>query len=458
MDNLKPTALFLMSPAKGHLNASFGLARNVAQNGYAVTYAAPFELHTYISQQGFECIPFLGLPFGMNGEKTLDYLADSQRVKYFDNLIDRFYDTIYNARKTAIERLIQQTKPRLVLLDSFQSTDFILLYPLLKAQNIKFAFVQTMLSFHQQADNLPLDCAVLPHSKTNFGWYWRQYYFRRSLRSFWQSIIYLGRSNRRIIAQKAKIQELNTSYPLDYEQVFRVGFRNIPELIIAPQALEFTDQKQPYQHYLGLMVDLERTETSHDSFAFFLQSLPKHKKIIYCSFGTLYGEFGNKKQLVSFFKNLLLAATQLMDYEFVIGLSESFRKELSALPSNVHVFETVPQIAVLKWSSLFITHGGLNSVKESLALSVPMLVYPVDKNWDQPSNAVKIAFHGLGLKGDLTKDTPTIIGQKINELLQNQAFLEKIKTFKEAAKIQNDNFSVVDFITGIQNTPRRVLD
>ncbi|TAF93627.1 MAG: hypothetical protein EAZ32_18100 [Cytophagia bacterium] len=434
MDNLKPTALFLMSPAKGHLNASFGLARVLlAQSNYSIVYAVPFELHSYVSQQGFECVLFAGLPFGINGEQTLDYLSNSQRVKYFDNLIDRFYDTIYNARKTAIERLIQQTKPQLVLLDSFQSADFILLYPILKAQNIQFVFVQTMLSFHQQADNLPLDCPVVPNQKTNFSWHWQQYYFKRRLRSLWQNIIYLGKSNRRIIEQKAKKQGLNEHHLLDYQQSFRVGFANVPELIVAPQALEFTHQKQQYQHYLGLLVDLERKEPTNESFSLFLNSLPQNKKIIYCSFGTLYADFGKRKDILRFFNNLLEVAKKLPDYVFVVSLSESFRKEfsLSTIPFNVYFFEFVPQLTILKRSSLFITHGGLNSIRESIALKVAMLVYPVDLRWDQPSNAAKIEHHGLGLKGNMAKDNATELESKIIQLLHEDIFRQRLSCFTD---------------------------
>jgi len=420
-----------MSPAKGHLNASFGLARILTQHNYAVVYALPFDMHAHVLQQGFECFSLSGLPFGINGEETLDYLAKNQRVKYFDSLIDRFYDTIYNNRKTAIERLMHQTKPDLVLLDSFQSTDFILLYPLLKTQNVKFAFVQTMLSFHYQADNLPLDCPIVPNPRTNFNWYWQQYYFKRTLRSVWQNIIYLGRSNRRIIEQKAKKQGINTYYSLDYEQVFRIGFKNIPELVIALQGLEFSQAKQPYQHYLGLLVDLERQETNKDSFLLFLNSLPKHKKIIYCSLGTLYADFGKHKDMMQFFRSLLAAAQQLAEYEFVISLSENFRKKLGELPTNVHIFESVPQLTVLARSSLFITHGGLNSIRESIALGVPMLVFPVDKRWDQPSNAAKVVYHGLGLKGNMTEENSESLSLKINTLTNQSLSIERLLIFKD---------------------------
>ncbi len=439
MPNQKPTALFVMSAAKGHFNASFGLARQVAASSYSVVYAAPLQLHQYVGQQGFSCVSLEGLPFGVNGEKALDDMAQAQRVKYFDGLIDRFYDKIYTARKEAIERLIAQTKPDLVFLDSFQSTDYILLYPRLEKYNFRVVFVQTMFSFHQQPNNLPLDCAIVPDADTQFKWHWRLHFVKRWFRFAWDTVIYFGKSNRRVVAQKAKEVSIAN---IDYDQCFRVGFKNVPELLIAPQGLEFTTQKQPYQHYLGLMVDVERVETINESVSVLLASLPAERKLIYCSLGTLYGDYGNKKSIVQFFKNLLIVATQLPDCEFIISLSDTFRTQLSGVPFNVHFFDYLPQIAILKRCTVFVTHGGLNSIRESIALAVPMLVYPVDLRWDQPGNAAKVAFHGLGLQGNMAKDNAQQIETKIKTLYQNTSFKERVLRFRNEDESRSESIAV----------------
>ncbi len=421
-------ALFIMSAAKGHLNASFGLARLV-QRSSKVIFAAPLQMHAYIGQQGFGAVSLEGLPFGINGEKALDDMAQLQRVKYFDSLIDRFYDKIYTTRREAIERIVQQTKPDLVFLDSFQSTDFILLYPLSKKYNFQIIFVQTMFSFRQQPCNLPLDCAVVANSTTNFNWYWQWYYFKRRLRFIRESVIYLGKSNRRMVSD-AIARSDGVAQAIDYDQCFRVGFKNIPELIIAPQGLEFTTQKQPYQYYLGLMVDIERVETVSESVRIFLNNLPTDRILIYCSLGTLYADYGNQKHILRFFKNLLQTAVQLADCEFIISLSGLFSKQFIDIPPNVHFFEFVPQILILKRSAVFVTHGGLNSIRESIALGVPMLVYPVDLRWDQPGNAAKVVFHGLGLHGKMAIDNAKQIETKIKTLYQNPSFKERILKFR----------------------------
>ena len=442
---MKETVLILMSAAKGHLNPSFGIARLFSQQGYAVVYAAPFQVHAYIFEQGFQSVSLEGYPFGINTEDILDYIGKSQRVKYFDNLIDRFYDTVFKFRKAAIERIIQQTKPSIIFLDSFQSTDFVVLYPLLKQRKIKFALIQTMTSFHQQSHSLPLNCGIIPNPKTNFNWYWNNYYLKRWLKTAWENVAFFGKSSKRIVQQKIKEQGIDGLYQSDDEQFKRIGFKNITEFIICPPAFEFTAQKQPYQYYLGLLVDLNRKEDTKHPLNLLLEKLPLNQAIIYCSFGTLYADYGKKKDILKFFKILLKTVTQFPERIFVVSLAEDFVKMLGVIPQNIHFFDTVPQLTALGRSSLFITHGGLNSIKESIALGVPMLVYPVDKNWDQRGNAAKVVYHGLGLKGELQQETTASLENKIKILLNDDSYKKRLSLFKNESPF-SDNESLFNFM------------
>ncbi len=49
---------------------------------------------------------------------------------------------------------------------------------------------------------------------------------------------------------------------------------------------------------------------------------------------------------------------------------------LGAAPANFIVMPHVPQLAVLQRARAFVTHGGMNSVSESLACGVPVVVIP----------------------------------------------------------------------------------
>lgn len=79
----------------------------------------------------------------------------------------------------------------------------------------------------------------------------------------------------------------------------------------------------------------------------------------------------------------------------VISVGADFDiSRLGRIPENFIIRNQVPQITVLKQASLFITHGGMNSVSEAMTYGVPMLVIPFVS--DQPVNARQVAKLGLG--------------------------------------------------------------
>ncbi len=68
--------------------------------------------------------------------------------------------------------------------------------------------------------------------------------------------------------------------------------------------------------------------------------------------------------------------------------------KLRDVPENFIVRNHISQVSVLKRTSLFITHGGMNSVSEAMAEGVPMVVIPFVS--DQPVNARQVEKLGLG--------------------------------------------------------------
>lgn len=68
-------------------------------------------------------------------------------------------------------------------------------------------------------------------------------------------------------------------------------------------------------------------------------------------------------------------------YTFIISVNKNIIDELKSfyenknisVGDNVHLVETAPQISILKRSSLFVTHSGMNSTSESVYYGVPMV-------------------------------------------------------------------------------------
>lgn len=67
---------------------------------------------------------------------------------------------------------------------------------------------------------------------------------------------------------------------------------------------------------------------------------------------------------------------------------------LGAIPSNFTVRPHIPQVSLMHFAELFITHGGMNSTMESLAHGVPMIVIPQIE--EQALTARRVAEMKLG--------------------------------------------------------------
>jgi zeaxanthin glucosyltransferase len=444
------TVLFVIPAAKGHLHPSFGLARILQNAGYQILFALPSMFQSYIIQHGFHYVPLEGLPFASNGEKRMDESSLYGRVRYLDSIMDRFYDNLYKIRRKRFEILISEHKPDIILLDSFQSSDFVILYPLLKQNNIRFAFLQIMLSYLQQPGSLPLNCAVIPNSKTNFNLHWKLYYFKRFLNSIGDNIRYLGKSNTRIIEEKFRMNKISNQYSINTNQVFRVGFNNIPEFITTPRELEFTESKSSSQVYLGSIIDSGREIVEDSDFSSFIDKIPLYRNVVYCSLGTIYTISKKNKEIITFFSQLLEVAKILTDFEFVLSLTKEYSLKLGEIPHNVHFFEQVPQLKVLSRADIFITHGGSQSVKESIRNHVPMLVYPIW--WDQPGFAARVEYFGLGLTGKLGKDSSQQIRDKIKVLTNDNSYRQNVIDLDEIIVNKYTEHSILkDFENTLKN-------
>jgi UDP:flavonoid glycosyltransferase YjiC (YdhE family) len=106
--------------------------------------------------------------------------------------------------------------------------------------------------------------------------------------------------------------------------------------------------------------------------------------------------------------------------------------------ANFYAFKKVSQLQILKHSDVFVTHGGLNSIKEAVYAEVPMLVYPVHPQYDPVGNAARVFFHRLGLKGDIGSESIDGLKAKISELVSNKIFKENIRRLKEVDCTYNE--------------------
>lgn len=95
------------------------------------------------------------------------------------------------------------------------------------------------------------------------------------------------------------------------------------------------------------------------------------RPLVYCSLGTLQGARAGLFRKVA-------AACAALDLRLLLtagGAGSANR--IGPLPGNPLVHDWVPQEAVLDHASLTVCHGGMNTILDSLAAGVPMVVIPL---------------------------------------------------------------------------------
>ena len=92
--------------------------------------------------------------------------------------------------------------------------------------------------------------------------------------------------------------------------------------------------------------------------------------VVYVSFGTLFHDAAE-------FYRTCLEALAMAPVRVIMSIGPTVPMgALGLLPPNVSVHARVPQLQVLGRARAFISHGGMNSVSESLSFGVPLVVIP----------------------------------------------------------------------------------
>jgi MGT family glycosyltransferase len=136
--------------------------------------------------------------------------------------------------------------------------------------------------------------------------------------------------------------------------------------------------------------------------------------LIYVSLGTMNNDD------VAFFKTCI-EAFAAGSYSVIMSTGNRVSPEtFGTLPPNITVHKWVPQIEVLKHASLFVSHGGMNSVHDALYLGVPLLVVP--QQTEQTLTAMRVVELGAGLMLKKTEVTVSTIRTSAARLLLDPQF------------------------------------
>jgi MGT family glycosyltransferase len=159
------------------------------------------------------------------------------------------------------------------------------------------------------------------------------------------------------------------------------------------------------------------------------------RAVLYLSLGSLgSADVGLMQRLID-----TLAETE----HFVIVSMGPQHAELQLAP-NMTGAEFLPQPAILPDVDLVITHGGNNTVTESLHFGKPMVVLPLF--WDQHDNAQRMDELGLGRRLDTYGHEPAELVAAIETLFEDEALPGRLGAISRRLQAEPGTVRAADLI------------
>ncbi|MES1994357.1 MAG: macrolide family glycosyltransferase [Pseudomonadota bacterium] len=175
-----------------------------------------------------------------------------------------------------------------------------------------------------------------------------------------------------------------------------------------------------------------------------------HQCLIYISLGSVHN------QKLDFYRDCLVAFADA-PYQVVMSVGRHTRiGDLGTIPQNVHVYPWVPQLEVIRQAQLFISHGGMNSINESLYFNVPLLMVP--QQAEQAFSARRIQKLGAGLCLRPSRVSPQRLCRMAEQILSEPSYRDNaaiLGTSVRAGGHQRAAQLMLDHISRIQQAKTR---
>jgi zeaxanthin glucosyltransferase len=145
----------------------------------------------------------------------------------------------------------------------------------------------------------------------------------------------------------------------------------------------------------------------------------------------IYASLGSVQNTKHDVFHCIAEACKGLDVQLVIahggGMNAAAVRELPGSPLAV---EYAPQLEVIAKASLTITHGGLNTVLDSLSHGVPLVAMPI--TFEQPGNGVRIRWTGTGEVIPISKVSISKLQTAIERVLAEESYKHNAKRIQQA--------------------------
>jgi MGT family glycosyltransferase len=161
--------------------------------------------------------------------------------------------------------------------------------------------------------------------------------------------------------------------------------------------------------------------------------------ILYISLGTVFNNQAN-------FYSTCFTAFGDTAWQVVLSVGPYIdRAALHPIPGNFIVAPRMPQLEVLSRANLFISHGGMNSVMESLSYGMPLVVIPQIS--EQAVTARRVQELGLGIALDREMATAERLREAVAQIAHDPSFRTRAmrQAIRDAGGYQRATDAILQF-------------
>ena len=212
------------------------------------------------------------------------------------------------------------------------------------------------------------------------------------------------------------------------------SYSRLAQISQQPREFDFPRKRLPSCfHYVGPLRSPERHTVE------FPWERLDGRPLIYSSLGTLQNQKTNLYQC-------FVEACADLDVQLVIAGRSP--ESLGPLPENVIAAAYAPQLDLLQKASLTLTHGGLNTVLDSLSCGVPMVLVPL--TYEQPAIAIRVARIGAGEILPISRISPKGLRTEIQKIASVDAYSVKARAMAASIRAAGGVVRAVDVIENAQ--------
>jgi UDP:flavonoid glycosyltransferase YjiC (YdhE family) len=137
-------------------------------------------------------------------------------------------------------------------------------------------------------------------------------------------------------------------------------------------------------------------------------------------------------------------------WQVILATGKSDPATLGTVPQNFVVRPYVPQLDVLQQTTVFLTHGGMNSIMEALYYGVPLVVIP--QMTEQVITAKRVEELGLGIAVEKSSLTAKSLQEAVIHVAKNQEIHRRVHQMQGTFRQMEGARSAADAVLHFSRT------